>query len=601
MSTLDRLSSGPKAWLILFLITLVAAAPGVFNLPALDRDESRYAQASKQMLETDDYIRIRYQDEMRNKKPAGIYWLQAGATAALAGDDNKQIWTYRVPSWIGAALATLAAFWAGIILVGRRAAFVGSALFGSSILLTSEAHIAKTDAVLVLTTTLAMGALARLYLKSGNARRMALVVWLAIGLGFLIKGPVTPLIVILTVFTLIALDRTNWRWAKPLLGWRGPLLFAVLVVPWLVSIQIATDGAFLDEAIGKDLRDKVAGSSEGHGGPPGYHLAYIPTHLFPATILLIPAMVLAVLALWRKTPGTQEHDERPGLRFLLAWALPFWLFFELMPTKLSHYTLPAYPALGLLSGWVMIKLGEGAHAPVSRYASLLVFGLGAGLLLFASSPMGDQLLMSEALEDFKTASPEAVLTQWSDDMIYPLWLWGAGVITVIGIFVAAIFRRIGLGVALAIFSSLLIGWHIRGVFLPAQQWVQPTFVARAALASVCGLPTGNPDTCMHIPASRVQSVGYPEPSFVFTVGTNSTIPPHTVIDLPQSDARYPVAYLLNMEQEVGASALEQLIAEARTEERCVSQSTPFYALDYSNGDPVVFLALRFDAEPCPAE
>ncbi len=73
MTFLDRLSRGPKAFIILFFMTLLSAAPGVFNMPALDRDESRFAQASKEMLEEGDYIRIQYQDELRNKKPAGIH------------------------------------------------------------------------------------------------------------------------------------------------------------------------------------------------------------------------------------------------------------------------------------------------------------------------------------------------------------------------------------------------------------------------------------------------------------------------------------------------------------------------------------------------
>ncbi|MEO1554687.1 MAG: glycosyltransferase family 39 protein, partial [Pseudomonadota bacterium] len=66
MTLLERLSSGWKAWFILFAITFTAGAPGVFSLPALDRDESRFAQASKQYIETGDYLIIRYQDEFRN-------------------------------------------------------------------------------------------------------------------------------------------------------------------------------------------------------------------------------------------------------------------------------------------------------------------------------------------------------------------------------------------------------------------------------------------------------------------------------------------------------------------------------------------------------
>ena len=58
---------------------LAALLPGALRLPPIDRDESRYAQATKQMLETKDFVRIRFQDEPRNKKPAGVHWMQAAS------------------------------------------------------------------------------------------------------------------------------------------------------------------------------------------------------------------------------------------------------------------------------------------------------------------------------------------------------------------------------------------------------------------------------------------------------------------------------------------------------------------------------------------
>ena len=55
-----------------------------------DRDESRFAQASKEMLEENNYIVIQYQDELRNKKPAGIHWLQAASTAASISPRSRK-------------------------------------------------------------------------------------------------------------------------------------------------------------------------------------------------------------------------------------------------------------------------------------------------------------------------------------------------------------------------------------------------------------------------------------------------------------------------------------------------------------------------------
>src|SRR5678815_2378181 len=84
--------------LALFLICFVAWLPGLFTLPALDRDESRFAQASKQMLETGNFIDIQQGYEKRYKKPVGIYWIQAATTGVIdAVDGNRrhgEIWTY---------------------------------------------------------------------------------------------------------------------------------------------------------------------------------------------------------------------------------------------------------------------------------------------------------------------------------------------------------------------------------------------------------------------------------------------------------------------------------------------------------------------------
>src|SRR5258705_11606655 len=97
--------------ILLVLATLLSILPGFFGIPPTDRDESRFAQASKQMIETGDFIDIRYQDTTRYKKPVGIYWLQAGSVkvAQWLGKRNAMntIWLYRIPSLIRAIRAVL--------------------------------------------------------------------------------------------------------------------------------------------------------------------------------------------------------------------------------------------------------------------------------------------------------------------------------------------------------------------------------------------------------------------------------------------------------------------------------------------------------------
>src|SRR4051812_7004753 len=95
-------ASHARAVALLVLISLVSFLPGFFNIPPVDRDEARFAQATKQMIESGDYIDIRFQDEVRYKKPVGIYWLQAGGgrTARAQNGPNARpnIRLYRNPS-----------------------------------------------------------------------------------------------------------------------------------------------------------------------------------------------------------------------------------------------------------------------------------------------------------------------------------------------------------------------------------------------------------------------------------------------------------------------------------------------------------------------
>lgn len=660
MTLLDRLSSGWKAYLILFAVTFLAAAPGVFNLPALDRDESRFAQASKQYLETGDYLIIRYQDEYRNKKPAGIHWLQAGSTALLGDEDRLEIWTYRVPSWLGAAFAVMATFWAGLVLVGRRASFLGAGMFGSTLLLTSEAHISKTDGVLVFLTALSIGALARLYMRQDHSKKMALLFWFAIGLSLLIKGPVTPMVAAYAGFG-------AWVWAKagegkggdwwrPLIWWPGPVLALAMFLPWLFAIQMATQGEFIQGAVGKDLKDKFAGASEGHAGWPLYHLSHIPAWFFPATLFVIPGAV----ACWKALRGTSENGRRRGtdavlitlglgalvalatwilpgelgngapsaypavlllgfgfiasrpdwhqrwpaasavndetraLRFLASWSVLTLLFFELMPTRLSHYILPAYPAFGLICGWVAIKMIDGLRLNVSRWTSLVLYTIGGLALILIGSPLFVDLIQTEAAGDFKTVDASLVLNVWNQYAGFPLWFWWLGAAAFLVSLIAFAGRKYSVSILGGILASLLLGWHARTHFMPTQTWFQPTESAILALNQVCGLPS---ETCEDgtVSPARILAIGYAEPSYVMTTGTQNLHPPETPVGLPLSEAEYPIIYLLNHEDKAAAPALAQLEQEAVSQGRCVEKSEPVYALNYSNGDPVHFVAYRFEA------
>src|SRR5689334_17572942 len=246
-------------WLLLFL-------HGFFNIPAIDRDEARFAQATKQMVESGDFVDIRFQDDVRYKKPVGIYWMQAAAveTASALGLARPQarIWVYRIPSLIGAMGAVLLTYWTALAFVTRRGAILAALIMCSSVLLGVEARLAKTDAMLLLTVIAAMGAMARVYLSWQRGEDPAhppwggpAIFWTALAGGILLKGPLILMFVGLSIVMLAILDRNiSWLWRlRPVWGLMWAL---VLVLPWFVAIFMRSGETFFTDSVGGDLLAK---------------------------------------------------------------------------------------------------------------------------------------------------------------------------------------------------------------------------------------------------------------------------------------------------------------------------------------------------------
>ncbi|MFT4253882.1 MAG: glycosyltransferase family 39 protein [Caulobacter sp.] len=406
-SRLDDWSRGWRAPVFAALVALIAGLPGLFAMPPLDRDESRFTQATAQMLETGDYVNIRLQDQPRNKKPVGIHWLQAVAVSAVSAPEDRGVWAYRIPSLLGAMLAAAACAWGAAAFFGPRESLLSGAILGATFLLSTEAFIAKTDASLCGFTTLAMAGLARIYAaglageKAGKWPKLAF--WIGMAMAALIKGPVGLLVALFSIVGLWIWDRKA-GWLKQL-GWSwGLILFAAIVLPWAAMITIATDGAFWGAAVGGDLAPKLAGGHESHGGMFGYYVLRSPLLLFPATLLLPAALVLA----WKAR-------KEPGVRFALCWLVPTWLMFEILPTKLVHYTLPTFGALAMLMaaalrqplglvsrivGTVLLAIAGLAFAAVCVVAwkiyappSVLPLAILSALLFLAAAAAGGWLIL----------------------------------------------------------------------------------------------------------------------------------------------------------------------------------------------------------------
>jgi len=169
------------------------------------------------------------------------------------------------------------------------------------------------------------------------------------------------------------------------LGWGLPLML-LIVLPWMVAIGLATEGRFFAQAIGDDMLGKVGQADERHWGPPGYYLATFGIAAFPAGFLVM----FALRQSWR------ERSE-PVVRFLLAWAVPSWIVFEIVVTKLPHYVLPLYPALAALNVMDLASPGSAILSAVIFNALIIVALIPLAIKGVRYRPVGAATLLRRNL------------------------------------------------------------------------------------------------------------------------------------------------------------------------------------------------------------
>ncbi|MGB0499045.1 MAG: ArnT family glycosyltransferase [Rubricella sp.] len=479
---IDRASERPAlAFGLVALVALIILLPGQAGLPVTDRDEGRYVQATTQMLETGDFIDIRFQDNPRWVKPVGIYWLQAAAATITGYGADAPIWVHRLPSLLGILAASLLTIWAARPIAGPRAGVIAGLIVASATITMGEGNIAKTDAALLATVVLAQGALVRIWLDDAARFDMTRwLFWIALALGVLIKGPIILLVSGGTLLWLCIAERdlAPLRQTAPL---RGLVLLLLVAGPWFIAIGIVTDMGFYGASVGDDLLGKVGDSSNNHWGPPGYYLMTMWITFWPWAVL----MLLAAPFAWAERRGDTIH-------FLAGWIVPFWFVFAVTTTKLPHYTMPILPGLAILVGWWLTSANAEVRRPVLALIGAALFMLGGGVLV--------------------------TVTIWG-----PLEVDGAvdtlsaslGMLALLIMLVAAaalVLWRLWAFVGLALASALVLLPTISGVTLPRLETLFPS----PAIASF----DARLDICAPHP---VVSAGYHEPSLVFLAGTDTEL------------------------------------------------------------------------------
>ena len=338
----------------------------------IDRDEPRFAEASREMIERGNYVVPYFNNQLRLDKPPLTYWAQV-ASYRIFGEND---FAARFPSAIAAALTAVAIFSWGRRIDAVRAGWWAAIIFTLSLQTFVHAKAAVADMWLVLFVTLAYWTAYELLCGTKAEHRTFPWWWifyLSLALGFLAKGPIAWTPVVTVAFVIIY--TRDWQQLRCFKFVRGILLTLVVVALWGIPGLIQTDGKFLSVGIGRHVIGRSFTTMEGHGaGSLGMYLLLMPFYFVTVFISFFPWSIKLpwlLRKLWRnRSAGVDAPGYSGNLidSYLVAGIAIIFIIFTLVKTKLPHYTLPAFPLLALL----LARHWQGAavlRAPQSAAAS----------------------------------------------------------------------------------------------------------------------------------------------------------------------------------------------------------------------------------------
>jgi 4-amino-4-deoxy-L-arabinose transferase-like glycosyltransferase len=364
---------------LLFLGCLLFHTIGTWSVPLIDRDEPRFAEASREMIERGDYIVPHFNNQLRLDKPPLAYWAQVASYRVFGEND----FSARFPSAVAASLVALSIFAWGKRIGDERIGWWAAIIFTLSLQTFLHAKAGVADMWLVLFVTTAHWAGWKLIENRGskieNRGKWWFVFYVSLALGFLAKGPIawTPL---LTVAAMKYFSR-DVRLAPRFKFVRGILLMLALVSLWAIPALMQTHVEFFTIGIGRHVISRSFGAMEGHGANSfGLYLLLLPFYFVTIFASFFPwSIKLPALAkkLWRERDNVDIY--------LLSGAAIVFIIFSLIKTKLPHYTLPAFPLLALLtarhiSTQRFLKYAAAAAAAVLIALALIAPPLVAHLL-----------------------------------------------------------------------------------------------------------------------------------------------------------------------------------------------------------------------------
>ena len=330
--------------IFLTLVALLFSIPGMADLPLLDRDEPRFAQATIEMMERDEWVVPYFNNEYRFDKPPLTYWWMRLHYNLL----GKHEIAARLHSFFASLITALVLYQIALnSKLSRSKAVLSGMIWLGSLQVLIHSRVAVADMPLIACLTITLWALMKFLYREEELKPYSVwfyVIYVSMAIGFLTKGPLALMIPALSIGITFALSRKNKALTSPykqlikesLLGL--PLMLLIISL-WGIPALLETRGAYFEIGLKKHVIERGLNAFNERLYIPGiYYIFIIFIFMSPWISGLIPSL--------KKT--WVERNLSPQNTLFLSWIMATFLIFSFYKTQLPHYILPAYPVIALL-------------------------------------------------------------------------------------------------------------------------------------------------------------------------------------------------------------------------------------------------------------
>ena len=363
-----------RAGIVLIALYLLVYLLPLGVRPLVSPDEARYAEISREMIASDNWVSPRFNGVRYFEKPIMGYWLNSASFEAF----GQNAFALRLPSALAAGLTALIVFLLAARFAGRRTAYLAAGIYLTTLIVLGVGTFAVLDTFLAFFLT---GALASFYTACALGQRSERLTYLAVcgafcAGAFLTKGFLALALPVIVAGPYLALRR-DWR-GMITTPWLPIVVAGTLVAPWAVLIALR-EPDFWHYFFWIEHVQRFFGDNAQHLEPFWYFLANGPIAALP-WIVLLPAAIIG-LKRGRSTGGF--------LSFVVVWAVLPFLFFSISKGKLLTYILPCFAPLSILVAAGLERyLASGLRRAFTVGAAVLAALVALGLVVVIAAQRG---------------------------------------------------------------------------------------------------------------------------------------------------------------------------------------------------------------------